>query len=71
MKRDGQARQIGLTSAKKVKMIGDIHYRGGSDSNKGKKKRWWYEFVCSLCGKRNKIEPMVNAKCSCRKGRIK
>lgn len=66
MKRDRHARQIGLTSAKKVKRVGNIRYRGGSDLNKGKKKRIWYEFVCSLCGKRNKIEPTANVKCSCK-----
>lgn len=66
MKRDRQARQIGLTSAKKVKRTGSTYYRGGPDANKGKKKRAWYEFICSLCGKRNKTEPTIKAKCSCR-----
>jgi len=65
MKRNRQARQIRLTSAKKVKRPGNVYYRGGSDPNKGKKKKWWYEFICSLCGRTNKIEPKTNAKCSC------
>ncbi len=67
MKRDRQARRIGLTSARKVKRIGNKRYRGGADMNKGKKKRWWFEFICSLCGKVNKIEPRTKARCSCRK----
>jgi len=65
MKRDRRARQIGLTSAIKTKRPGSAYYRGGSDPNKGKKKRWWYEVVCSLCGRRNKIEPTTKAKCFC------
>ena len=66
MKRDRQARQIGLTSAKKVKRPGSRYYRGGStDINKGKKKKWWCEFVCSLCGKINKTKHATNIKCSC------
>lgn len=68
MKRDRLARQIGITSAKKVKRPGNKYYRGGSDLNKGKKKKWWYEFICSLCGKVNKIEPLSKAKCFCTKG---
>jgi len=66
MKRDRQARQIGLTSAKEVKRLGNSRYRGGSDPNKGKKKRWWHEFVCSLCGKVNKVEPRTKSKCPCK-----
>jgi len=66
MKRNRRARQIGLTSAKKVKRPGSKYYRGGSDPNKGSKKRWWYEFICSRCGKRNKTEPTHRVKCSCR-----
>lgn len=68
MKRDRQARRIGLTSAKRLKRPGDKYYHGGADANKGKRKKWWYEFICSLCGRINKIEPLSNAKCSCRKG---
>lgn len=67
MKRDRRARQIGLTSAKKRKRPGSRYYCGGADANKGKKKKWWYEFICSLCGKRNKVEPAANVKCSCKK----
>lgn len=65
MKRDRQARRIGLTTAKKLKRPNSVYYRGGSDPNKGKKKRQWYEFACPLCGKRNKVEPTAKAKCSC------
>lgn len=67
MKRDRKSRQIGLTSAKKIKRPNSAYYRGGSDPNKGKKKRQWYESFCPECEKRNKIEPTSKAKCSCGK----
>ena len=69
MKRDRQARQIGLTSAKKVKRPGNKRYRGGAaDGNKGKKKKWWFEIICSLCSKRNKVSShTTKCKCSCQK----
>jgi len=65
MKRDRQARQIGLTSAKKVKRPSSKYYRGGTDGNKGKKKKSWYEWVCNKCLKRYKIELKSNCKCNC------
>lgn len=65
MKRDRRARQMGLTSAKKVKRPNSRYYRGGADINKNKKKKWWYEFFCSLCGRKNKVVPKTNSKCSC------
>lgn len=67
MKRDRLARQIGITSAKEVKRPGNKRYRGGSDPNKGHQKRMWYECICSICGKRNKVEFFSKSKCSCAK----
>ena len=67
MKRYRLARQIGLTSTKKVKRPGSKYYHGGADASKGKKKKWWYEFICSICRKINKVEPKRKAKCVCKK----
>lgn len=65
MKRFRLARQIRLTSRKKVKRVGNKYYQGGSDPNKGSKKRTWYEMICSKCLKRFKVEPTGKFKCRC------
>jgi len=67
MKRDRHARQIGLTSAKKVKKVGDKRYRGGTDSSKGKKKKTWLEVICSACSKVYKVTEGKRFKCKCRR----
>jgi len=63
MKKHRHARQIGLTSKKKIKTKGNPRYMGGTDSNKGKKKKTWFEFGCWECGNKFKTSPGAYPPC--------